>query len=119
MGANFDGRGTGYRGNKIMYQNYKSLGKYEGRDQIEFAKQISEMYDFIDASNMMIWGRSYGGYATSKVMGQDSEGVFKCGMIVAPVTDWALYSAKWTEKYLWSNKTNPDGYASQTTMHDD
>lgn len=46
---------------------------------------------YVDPSRSAIWGWSYGGYASGMALAQDTEGVFKCGISVAPVTDWALY----------------------------
>lgn len=117
--ANFDGRGSGYRGNDIMHKNYRQLGTYEPADQIEFAKWAGEHFSYIDAENIMIWGRSYGGYSTSKIMGTDSEGIFKCGVIVAPVTDWKFYHSIYTERYMNTPTENEPGYEKSSTMNEE
>lgn len=36
--ASFDGRGSGYQGDKIMHSVYKRLGTYEVEDQISAAR---------------------------------------------------------------------------------
>lgn len=36
--ASFDGRGSGYQGDKLMHTIYKRLGTYEVEDQITAAK---------------------------------------------------------------------------------
>lgn len=46
---------------------------------------------YVDAERTAIWGWSYGGYAAGMALAKDTENVFKCGISVAPVTDWALY----------------------------
>lgn len=46
---------------------------------------------YLDKKRVAIWGWSYGGYATLAALSFDVQNVFKCGMAVAPVTDWALY----------------------------
>lgn len=117
--ANFDGRGSGFRGNEIMHKNYLQLGTYEPADQIEFAKKISREKDYIDQDNLMIWGRSYGGYATSKIMGTDKEGIFKCGAIVSPVTDWYFYHTIYTERYMQTPDMNPGGYNKSSAIKAD
>lgn len=33
-------------------------------------------------------------------LAMDFNGVFKCGMSVAPVTDWALYDSIYTERFM-------------------
>uniref|UniRef100_A0A9J8CFY1 Dipeptidyl-peptidase 4 n=1 Tax=Cyprinus carpio carpio TaxID=630221 RepID=A0A9J8CFY1_CYPCA len=87
--ASFDGRGSGYQGDKIMHALYKRLGTYEVEDQITAARHFIDM-GFIDKNRVAIWGWSYGGYVTSMVLGAGS-GVFKCGMAVAPVSKWEYY----------------------------
>lgn len=49
------------------------------------------MLPYIDKTKTAIWGWSYGGYAAGLALAKDTEGVFKCGISVAPVTDWTLY----------------------------
>ena len=49
---------------------------------------------------MGIWGWSYGGYATLMALGKDTEGVFSCGVSVAPVTTWYFYDSVYTERYM-------------------
>ncbi|OAD59161.1 Venom dipeptidyl peptidase 4 [Eufriesea mexicana] len=67
---------------------------------------LQDSLPFIDRSRTAIWGWSYGGYATGMTLAMDYQGVFKCGMSVAPVTDWALYGNKWglsTDRRLREN----------------
>lgn len=56
-----------------------------------FFSKLQEKYPFIDAERSAIWGWSYGGYATAMALANDRTKVFKCGISVAPVTDWAYY----------------------------
>uniref|UniRef100_A0A8C2F065 Dipeptidyl-peptidase 4 n=1 Tax=Cyprinus carpio TaxID=7962 RepID=A0A8C2F065_CYPCA len=95
--ASFDGRGSGYQGDKIMHALYKRLGTYEVEDQITAARHFIDM-GYIDKNRIAIWGWSYGGYVTSMVLGAGS-GVFKCGMAVAPVSKWEYYGMFYA---LWS-----------------
>uniref|UniRef100_A0A6J0U405 Dipeptidyl peptidase 4 n=1 Tax=Pogona vitticeps TaxID=103695 RepID=A0A6J0U405_9SAUR len=96
--ASFDGRGSGYQGDKIMHAIYRRLGTYEVEDQILAAKTFSEM-SFVDKTRIAIWGWSYGGYVSSMVLGSGS-GVFKCGIAVAPVSRWQYYDSIYTERYM-------------------
>ncbi|XP_071320716.1 dipeptidyl peptidase 4-like [Trachinotus anak] len=110
--ASFDGRGSGYQGDKIMHEIYRRLGTYEVEDQITAAKEFIKM-GFIDKDRVAIWGWSYGGYVTSMVLGSGS-GVFKCGMAVAPVSKWKYYDSIYTERYMMEPSENPDGYNNST-----
>ncbi|XP_060033797.1 dipeptidyl peptidase 4 isoform X3 [Erinaceus europaeus] len=115
--ASFDGRGSGYQGDKIMHQIYKRLGTFEVEDQIEAARQFTKM-GFVDSKRIAIWGWSYGGYVTSMVLGAGS-GVFKCGIAVAPVSRWEYYDSVYTERYmnLPTPEDNLDHYRNSTVMN--
>uniref|UniRef100_A0A669CJN0 Dipeptidyl-peptidase 4 n=1 Tax=Oreochromis niloticus TaxID=8128 RepID=A0A669CJN0_ORENI len=110
--ASFDGRGSGYQGDKLMYEIYKSLGTKEVEDQITAAREFIKM-GFIDKDRVAIWGWSYGGYVTSMVLGSGS-GVFKCGMAVAPVSKWRYYDSIYTERYMILPSQNSEAYDNTT-----
>uniref|UniRef100_A0A4W5QY79 Dipeptidyl-peptidase 4 n=1 Tax=Hucho hucho TaxID=62062 RepID=A0A4W5QY79_9TELE len=110
--ASFDGRGSGYQGDKLMHSIYRRLGTYEVEDQITAAKEFTNM-GFVDKSRIAIWGWSYGGYVTSMVLGAGS-GVFKCGMAVAPVSKWEYYDTIYTERYMNQPSENREFYNNST-----
>uniref|UniRef100_A0A8D2L878 Dipeptidyl peptidase 4 n=1 Tax=Varanus komodoensis TaxID=61221 RepID=A0A8D2L878_VARKO len=114
--ASFDGRGSGYQGDKILHAIYRRLGTYEVEDQILAAKQFAEM-SFVDKNRIAIWGWSYGGYVTSMVLGSGS-GVFKCGIAVAPVSRWQYYDSIYTERYMGLPEKNDNlqNYENSTVM---
>ncbi|XP_058047673.1 dipeptidyl peptidase 4 [Ahaetulla prasina] len=114
--ASFDGRGSGFQGDKILHAIYRRLGTYEVEDQISAAKLFSEM-SFVDKDRMAIWGWSYGGYVTSMVLGAGS-GVFKCGIAVAPVSRWQYYDSIYTERYMGMPEKNDNlnFYENSTVM---
>ncbi|XP_067843476.1 dipeptidyl peptidase 4 [Heptranchias perlo] len=114
--ASFDGRGSGYQGDKIMHALYRRLGTYEVEDQIRATRKFIEM-GFIDETRIAIWGWSYGGYVTSMVLGAGSE-VFRCGIAVAPVSNWTYYDAIYTERYMGypTEKDNLQFYKNSTVM---
>ncbi|XP_036808147.1 dipeptidyl peptidase 4 [Oncorhynchus mykiss] len=110
--ASFDGRGSGYQGDKLMHSIYRRLGTYEVEDQIMAAKEFTNM-GFVDKGRIAIWGWSYGGYVTSMVLGAGS-GVFKCGMAVAPVSKWEYYDSIYTERYMNQPSENLEFYNNST-----
>lgn len=89
--AKIDGRGSGLRGDKLLFQIYRKLGTFEIEDQITTAKKLSEKLPFVDPARAAIWGWSYGGYASAMALAKDANRVFKCAVSVAPVTDWTFY----------------------------
>ncbi|XP_055593408.1 venom dipeptidyl peptidase 4 isoform X2 [Uranotaenia lowii] len=98
--AKIDGRGSGLRGEKLLFQINRRLGTVEIEDQITTAKKLSEKLPFIDPARAAIWGWSYGGYASAMSLAKDDGGVFKCAASVAPVTDWTFYDSIYTERYM-------------------
>ncbi|CAJ2505761.1 Uu.00g131550.m01.CDS01 [Anthostomella pinea] len=104
-----DNRGSGYQGRAYRSLVASHLGDFEAADQIWAAQELSSQHSFIDTSKVGIFGWSYGGYLSSKVVEADS-GVFTLGLIVAPVSDWRFYDSMYTERYMKTSQTNPDGY---------
>lgn len=109
-----DGRGTGLRGADFKKLTYKQLGVIESNDQVEAALYLASL-PFIDNERIAIWGWSYGGYNTLMSMSQGTP-IFKAGVAVAPVTDWRLYDAPYTERYMQMPKENLDGYRAASAI---
>ncbi|KAJ3416242.1 hypothetical protein HDV05_002532 [Chytridiales sp. JEL 0842] len=103
-----DPRGTGFKGRKFRTIVSKNLGAVEAEDIIEVAKYLLKL-GFVDERRLAIWGWSFGGFLTGKVIEKDS-GVFKVGMAVAPVTDWRFYDSIYTERYMKTPLQNTQGY---------
>ncbi|BFZ22013.1 hypothetical protein BsWGS_25052 [Bradybaena similaris] len=94
-----DGRGSGGRGDRFLHSIYKQLGKHEVADSIAAAEQFGKL-EYVDEDNMAIWGWSYGGFVTASALGQAGKKIFRCGIAVAPVTDWIYYDSVYTERYM-------------------
>ncbi|XP_076368716.1 A-type potassium channel modulatory protein DPP6-like isoform X2 [Tachypleus tridentatus] len=110
-----DGRGSGNRGENILHELYKNLGSVEIQDQINVARYLRNDLPFIDVEKIAIWGWSYGGYATAMALATDT-GVFKCGISVAPVTNWRYYDSVYTERYMKLPKENFIGYEKSNLL---
>ncbi len=98
--ATIDGRGSGAQGDEMTMEVYKDLGGPETQDQIEVTRKIVEANPFIDTDKIAIWGWSYGGFNTLSVLANDPYGIFKCGMAVAPISNWIYYDTIYTERYM-------------------
>ncbi|KAI7893265.1 dipeptidyl peptidase IV N-terminal region-domain-containing protein [Mucor mucedo] len=103
-----DGRGTGFQGRKFKVGVRGRLGELETIDQVNAGRHWAKL-DYVDEFRMAIWGWSYGGYMTTKVV-EANDGVFSTGMAVAPVTDWRYYDSVYTERYMKTPLLNPQGY---------
>ena len=103
-----DGRGTGFKGADFKKVTYMNLVKYETEDQIQAAKQLSDL-PFIDKSRIGIWGWSYGGHMSTNCLLKGND-VFKMAIAVAPVTSWRFYDTIYTERFMRTPQENPSGY---------
>ncbi|KAI9694686.1 MAG: hypothetical protein M1822_000302 [Bathelium mastoideum] len=108
-----DGRGTGFLGRSTRCIVRGNLGHWESHDQIAAAQHWARL-PYVDAERLAIWGWSYGGFMTLKTLEQDAGRTFQYGMAVAPVTDWRFYDSIYTERYMHTPQTNPEGYANAT-----
>ncbi len=98
--AVIDGRGSGFQGDEMLMEIYKDLGGPEVQDQMDVTRRLIELYSFIDRDNVAIWGWSYGGFVTLSALADDRNRIFKCGIAVAPVTNWIYYDTIYTERYM-------------------
>jgi len=105
-----DGRGTGFKGRELRNPVKDNLGYWETIDQINAAK-LWATREYVDKKRIGIWGWSYGGFMSSKVVEADA-GVHSLAMAVAPVTSWKLYDTIYTERYMNLPQVNPDGYVT-------
>nr|XP_046920004.1 prolyl endopeptidase FAP-like isoform X3 [Dermatophagoides farinae] len=120
--AYVDGRGSGFQGETMKHHLFHRLGTVEMDDQIIAARYLRDKYNFINPDAIGIWGWSYGGYATAKILIKDHHvdtAVFACGISVAPVTSWLLYDSAYTERYMGlpTNETMKS-YQTSAVMHD-
>ncbi|XP_017770780.1 PREDICTED: venom dipeptidyl peptidase 4-like [Nicrophorus vespilloides] len=106
-----DASGSGRRGNTNQFRIYKKLGTLEIEDQIEATKKLLSQLSFVDPENVCIWGWSYGGFATAWALAKDKDHkIFKCGVSVAPVTNFLNYDSIYTERFMGEKKDNEDAY---------
>ena len=109
-----DGRGTGGRGYEFRTCTYGKLGDLESTDQVEAAKWLAQQ-PFVDAKRIGIFGWSYGGYLSSLCITRWAD-YFKLAIAVAPVTNWRYYDNIYTERYMGTLETNPNGFDEQSPI---
>ncbi len=110
-----DNRGTGSRGVRFESALYHHLGSVEVEDQVTGVNFLRTL-PYVDPARIGIFGWSYGGYMALMCMMQAPE-VFAAGVSGAPVTDWKLYDTHYTERFMGTPQSNPDGYANSSVMH--
>ena len=108
-----DNRSALGRGNSDTWKIYKDLGSTELRD-LEDAVKWLEKQGWADMDRIGLWGWSYGGYFTAYAMSHSK--LFRAGIAGAPVTDWSNYDSVYTERYMDTPKSNPEGYKSSSVV---
>uniref|UniRef100_A0A8B9L0F7 Dipeptidyl-peptidase 6b n=1 Tax=Astyanax mexicanus TaxID=7994 RepID=A0A8B9L0F7_ASTMX len=110
----FDGRGSGFQGTNLLHRVKRKLGQMEEIDQLEALRIISQE-SYVDKSRIGVFGRVYGGYVASLLLGSEDSPFkynvkFKCGAVVSPITDFSLYASAFSERYLGLPRANQRVY---------
>ena len=73
-----------FQSTEYLYSVFHQLGTVEMEDQISVTKKLLQKFSFLDPDRVGIWGHSYGGYATLKIMTLDTGKTclpFACNMV--------------------------------------
>jgi len=109
---NVDNRGGGGRGRDFQQVAYDNFGPNQFADQMAALDQALARYPQLDAKRVGWWGWSWGGSFTLFAMTHTDR--IKCGVAVAPVTDFRNYDSIYTERYLGLPSQDPDGYKASS-----
>lgn len=110
-----DSRGTDCRGRAWRNETYMQLGQKEAEDQVSVGLYMASL-PYVDKNRMVMCGWSYGGYQTIRTMCEKNS-PYKCGVAIAPVTDWRLYDSAYTERYMRRPMVNEDGYLAASVIN--
>ena len=103
-----DNRGSPRRSVAFKTAIDRKMGQREIDDQFAGARYLKTL-PYVNPDRIGVTGGSYGGYMTLLAMtAKDSP--FAAGAAFAPVTDWALYDTAYTERYMGTPASNPEGY---------
>ncbi len=109
-----DGRGSSNRGLKFEQAVFRNLGETEMNDQLKGVDYLKSL-PYVDADRLGIHGWSFGGFMTTSFMLKHPE-VFKVGVAGGPVIDWSMYEVMYTERYMDTPQTNPEGYKQSNLL---
>lgn len=104
-----DGRGSMNRGFEFESAVHRQMGTVELDDQLVGVDWLKKQ-SWVDASRMAVHGWSYGGFMTTSLM-LKRPGTFKVGVAGGPVIDWKYYEVMYTERYMDTPKSNPEGFS--------
>ncbi len=111
-----DNRGSANRGVKFESALNRAMGSVEVEDQKAGALFLKGL-PYIDGKRIAIYGWSYGGYLTLKMLEGDPD-LYAAGIAGAPVTKWELYDTHYTERYLGDPNKEPQVYAASNALGD-
>jgi dipeptidyl-peptidase-4 len=111
-----DNRGSSLRGVDFEQPIRHAMGTVEVEDQLAGTRYLQTL-PFVDPAKIAIYGGSYGGYMTLKML-EAHPGTYAAGIAIAPVTKWELYDTAYTERYLGTPQAQPQVYARADTIGD-
>ena len=111
-----DNRGSANRGVAFESPIYRAMGSVEVDDQRAGAEYLKTL-DFVDPDKIAIYGWSYGGYMTLKMLEADP-GLYAAGISGAPVTRWELYDTHYTERFMGDPREVPEAYEASSAIPD-
>jgi dipeptidyl-peptidase-4 len=109
-----DNRGSANRGVTFESTLNRAMGTVEVEDQKAGALFLKGL-PYVDGGRIAIYGWSYGGYMTLKMLEADP-GIYAAGIAGAPVTKWELYDTHYTERYLGNPNYEPKVYAESNAL---
>ncbi|MGM0480337.1 MAG: S9 family peptidase [Pseudomonadota bacterium] len=114
--ASIDNRGTkSPRGFQWRRSIYKKLGVVTVRDQYDALQQMASRWNFIDTSQVGIWGHSGGGSQTLNALFRYPD-TYQMGMALAPVPDLTLYDTIYQERYSGLLPEAADSYQQTSAI---
>lgn len=109
-----DNRGSARRGLAFEGAIKYDLGNIEVQDQVDGVRWLVDQ-GLTDPERVGIYGWSYGGYMAAMALVRAPE-TFKVGVAGAPVSRWDAYDTHYTERYMGTPQSNPEGYRSSSVM---
>jgi dipeptidyl-peptidase-4 len=109
-----DNRGSARRGLEFEGAIYHDMGHLEVEDQVDGISWLVAQ-GLADPQRVGIYGWSYGGYMALMCLARAPQ-TFKAAVAGAPVTSWDGYDTHYTERYMGTPQSNPQGYADSRVM---
>ena len=108
-----DPRPASGKGPSSAWTAFRQLGVQELKD-LEEAVAWLKQQPWADTTRVGLSGHSYGGYMTAYALTHSTS--FSAGIAGAPVTDWREYDTIYTERYMGTPQSNPEGYEKSSVI---
>jgi dipeptidyl-peptidase-4 len=102
-----DNRSASGKGVQSQWPVYKRLGELELQD-LEDGLAWLGTQPYVDTGRVVMSGWSYGGFMAAYALTHSTG--WSAGIAGAPVSDWRNYDTVYTERYMGTPQSNPDGY---------
>ena len=109
-----DCRASGHNGRAGTDLVYRNLTDVPVRDFVAWADYFKSL-PYVDGERIGVEGFSFGGTMTAMLLLRHPE-AFRCGIAGGGVYDWALYDSHYTERFMETPQTNPDGYEASRVI---
>ena len=109
-----DNRGSTDRGLAFEGALRHRMGTVEVDDQVALVRSLVDD-GIADPDRVGMYGWSYGGYMSAMCLARRPD-VFAAACAGAPVTDWDGYDTHYTERYMGTPASNPEGYRDGSVM---
>lgn len=109
-----DNQGSARRGLAFEGVIKHNMGDIEIQDQVDGVRWLVAQ-GLTDPERVGIYGWSYGGYMSAMALARAGD-TFKAAVSGAPVTHWDGYDTCYTERYMGTPQSNPEGYDVSRVM---
>ena len=110
-----DCRAGGHSGRAGLDETYCHLNTLEIKDFVEWAKWLQSL-PYVQADKIGVEGFSFGGTMTTMLLFTASD-YFHYGIAGGGVYDWSLYDTHYTERFMETPQTNPEGYRDSRVIN--
>ncbi|XP_045079258.1 inactive dipeptidyl peptidase 10-like [Coregonus clupeaformis] len=93
----------------------RKLSSQRVKDQLSVVEWLLEL-PYIDNRRIALYGKAFGGLLTLKMMA--AANIFKCAAVMAPITDFKIYNAAFSERYLGLPATEESFYRAASLLDD-
>ncbi|XP_035377392.1 inactive dipeptidyl peptidase 10 isoform X2 [Electrophorus electricus] len=103
-------------GQRTNTPDARRLGSLRIKEHLGVVEWLSQL-PYIDGRRIALYGKGFGGYLTLKIL-RATEQMFRCSAVMAPITDFRLYSAAFSERYLGLPGKEEHAYMSASLLED-
>ncbi|XP_031691302.1 inactive dipeptidyl peptidase 10-like [Oncorhynchus kisutch] len=110
-----DGKSGAAHGLRSPNLDPRKLSSQRVKDLLSVVEWLLEL-PYIDNRRIALYGKAFGGLLTLKMMA--AANIFKCAAVMAPITDFKIYNAAFSERHLGLPATQESFYKDASLLDD-